>query len=103
VSVVLVAEGAGMTLFPTLTERTPGPLRFVLGEIDTTLPDGRHVRADVFPRGDGRVSWSARVTQAPPPGHDGGPLPSESTGPHLVDDEATAEREALGWIRGQLR
>lgn len=93
-----------MNLFPNLAPAAPAGagLRFTLGEIDHNLPDGRHVRADVFARGDRKVSWSARVTSAPPPGHDGGVLPSVSTGPHIVDDESAGERDALAWIRERL-
>lgn len=87
-----------MSLFRNLAPVVPegDGLRFSLGEIDHTRPDGVHIRADVFPRGDGRVSWSARISI-------GEEDPEViATGPHLVDDEATAERDALAWIRGRL-
>lgn len=94
-----------MSLFRNLAPASPegdGP-RFRHGEIDHTRPDGAHIRADMFPRGDGKVSWSARVTWSPIEDDPHAPAPrSEATGPHLVDDEATAERDALAWIRGRL-
>ena len=68
------------------------PLRFILGEINDTLPNGTHVRADLFERRDGQWSWSVWLTS---------PITTDEPvieGPHLCPNEAEADGAALAWI-----
>lgn len=87
-----------MSLF-TLRPVTDAPdgLRFILGEIDRTLPDGTEVRADLVETGQGWV-WSARVTVLP----DSEAGYTRRTGPHTVPTEDEGSAAALAWIRARI-
>lgn len=68
-------------------------LRFILGELRATLPDGSAVSADVWEVGDPvhPWRWSAVATEAPE-------YATRRIGPVSAVSETQAERDALAWI-----
>ncbi len=91
-----------MSLFPTLRPATDAPdgLRFVLGEIDRTLPDGTEIRADLVETGQGWV-WSARVN-GPFDAARGMHAFAAFAGPLPAASEEEGSAAALDWIRARL-
>lgn len=80
---------------------TGSPLyRFVLGELRVPLGDSasRVLVAEVYQRGDQRWAWSASITWT----HNGEDAYRATERDTVVDDEATAERQAIGWLLDQL-